>query len=372
MAQNIQQLMSALQGLGPLQDITTRQIVSSYDDNGPQYANQYYSPTIDNLFGDQAWRASISPLQRQELQGDQMGYVDDPSLGYRLDLDMGGNQLAKYNLGTDGALSFDKYYKTGGGLGGFIDKIGQSLLDVGPAIPLIAAAAANPGFLATLGGGTAGGSAAPISASAVSSLGPAATTADIMSFIGATGAGGAGLGAAAGGGLGSALGTAAQTIAGGASSGMLPALVNAVSQYQQGDTQRDWAERLYQDRSQFLERLAGTYSNPQDYLTSPEYTAIADLELDRLMRKDAAQGRLATDVQRQQLMQQYAMKNLADYRKGLAGAAGLTGTQGLAELDVSGLANIFGMGNAPFAEASRQGYDFSKVLDRVFDLGGWF
>lgn len=158
--------------------------------------------------------------------------------------------------------------------------------------------------------------------------------------------------------------------------GWLPSVLNAFSQNQQGNIQRDWAERLYQDRAQFLQRLARTYTNPEEFLSGPEYQALSKTTLDKLQRQDAAKGRLATDVQRQKLMQDYAFEYLNKYRSGLAGAAGLTQTTGIPELDKSGAANIWGTLNAPLAQIARgvtnDSFDIGRVVDRIFNLGSWF
>lgn len=158
--------------------------------------------------------------------------------------------------------------------------------------------------------------------------------------------------------------------------GWLPSVLNAFSQNQQGNIQRDWAERLYQDRAQFLQRLARTYTNPEEFLSGPEYQALSKTTLDKLQRQDAAKGRLATDVQRQKLMQDYAFEYLNKYRTGLASAAGLTQTTGIPELDKSGAANIWGTLNAPLAQIARgvtnDSFDVGSVVDRVFNLGSWF
>lgn len=202
--------------------------------------------------------------------------------------------------------------------------------------------------------------AAPISSSAITSLGPAATRADVAAFTGARGL--------------SSLASGAKDVLGHPSN--LAALINAYSQNRQGRAQEDWASRLYDDRKQFLDRLAQTYEDPSVYLGGEEYNRMADIELDRLMRRDAAQGRLATDVERQKLMQDYALSNLENYRKGLSGAAGLTGVSGIPELGVSGLANQYGTANAILSQMSRanggQGFNVVDFLSNVFDLGDIF
>ena len=218
--------------------------------------------------------------------------------------------------------------------------------------------------------------AAPISASAVSSLGKGATWADTLQGImnGTPGSWSSLLGNGASslirGGVSQLLGGGEGDTSGG---GMLAALINAYSQNRQGNLQQDWADRLYQDRSQFLERLAQSYADPGSFLTSPDYEAISRINLDQLQRQDAAKGRLANDTGRQKLMNDFAFQQLENYRKGLANAAGLTGVQGLADLSVAGLSNRMGTFNAPLSEIARGGgFDFSGAVDKIFELGSWF
>ena len=245
------------------------------------------------------------------------------------------------------------------------------------------AAAAGPGYFGGLSStpaaavpGMGGGAGLNIGAA-----GPLAAGSAMMPTLGAAGTAAlaAGGGAAAGGGLsgllGSVLGGDGGDGEGGSGLGLLASLINAFSQNRQGSAQEDWADRLYQDRSQFLERLARTYSNPEEYLSGPEYTAASGITLDQLQRKDAARGRLATDVERQKLMQDYALQSLGNYRSGLSTAAGLSPTQGLADLSVTGQANKYGTFNAPISELARlfegnNSFDFDDLLDDI--IGGWF
>lgn len=265
--------------------------------------------------------------------------------------------------------------------------------------PGIFAAIAGAG-LAGMGGAGAGaaelGAAAPISASPMTSLGAGATLSDIAAFTGATGGStsslaaplmGAGTASAAG-----ASGLSGITQGAGAAAGgsllngtlskltndpikTLASLLNGASQNAQGNNQEDWAKRLYADRSAFLERLKQSYADPNSYLSGPEYQASAGIALDQLQRKDAARGRLGTDVQRQKLMQDHAMASLDNYRKTLGASAGLTNTTGLAELSTTGLANQYGMGNAllnQLTSASANNFnatDFVKQLMQSYGTG---
>lgn len=278
------------------------------------------------------------------------------------------------------------------------DTHGNFLNNYGPAI---FAAIAGAG-LAGMGGAGAGAAelgaagAAPISASPITSLGAGASLSDIAAFTGATGAttsslaaplAGAGTASAAG-----ASGLSGLTQGAGAAAGgsllngtlskltndpvkTIASLLNGLSQNRQGNNQEEWANRLYGDRAAFLERLKQSYEDPNSYLKGPEYQASAGIALDQLQRKDAARGRLATDVQRQKLMQDHALASLDNYRKTLGASAGLTNTTGLAELSTTGLANQYGMGNAllnQLTSASANDFnatDFVKQLMSSFGTG---
>jgi hypothetical protein len=160
----------------------------------------------------------------------------------------------------------------------------------------------------------------------------------------------------------------------GSSGGWLAALANMYSQNRQGDYQSDMSNRLMGDRQWFLDRLQQTYTNPRSYLESPEYQAAADITLNRLMRQDAAKGRLAADPGRQLLLEQHALANLDKYRGGLSRDFGLTNQPiSYAQLGLSGLANQMGMFNAPLAQMGRgqanNTFDLGSVIG---DVGDWF
>jgi hypothetical protein len=75
--------------------------------------------------------------------------------------------------------------------------------------------------------------------------------------------------------------------------------------------------RQEEARAPFLNRLQESYTNPNSYLQSPEYQALAGLEQNRLNRGAGATGRLANDIDRETLLQAHAQKNLGNYRQGL-------------------------------------------------------
>lgn len=366
-------------------------------DNGMYMADNtgYKSAKLDELFGAGNWTYNNGQFRTNTMADPTSSTAHPGSWVGSLDAATGKLSGLQW-INTD---------KSDGFLGNIANSIGDSLTDYGWAVPLAGAALAP-----AAAGATAAGAAAPISASPITSLGPAATLSDVAAFTGATGAStsslaapAAGLGTATAGGalaggstvapavtagsvLPAAAGGAASQIAGQAAGqaanaaqnnnstdGWLAAILNAISQNKQGNLQQEWADRLYNDRKQFLNRLAESYTNPAGVLQGDEYQSIAGTVLDQLQRKDAARGRLATDVQRQKLMQDHAWEWLGKYRSGLATAAGLQGTSGLPELDKSGLANEYGTLNSILSQMSRGqangSFDINKIIDTI---GDWF
>jgi hypothetical protein len=82
----------------------------------------------------------------------------------------------------------------------------------------------------------------------------------------------------------------------------------------------DLFSRMEQQRAPYQQALTESYANPNSYLQSPEYQALAKIEQNRLDRRAGATGRLSNDADRAVLMQDHAQKNLGNYRQGLQGA----------------------------------------------------
>ena len=390
-------------------------------DNGMMEVQRtgYKSALLDQLFGQGGWEI---------VSGGQSDGYNTPAMMLRTrtmaDPTSSTGHPGSWNGTIDpatGRLSGLQWINddlSSGVIGNTFDKIGDALTNYGWAIPLAFAGAGAAGLLGgSAGAGGAVGAGAIEGAVGLPELGlatqtglggsmtlPTAGLGGLMEGVAPALPSGTGLGLTGGSGItggtltssplltggGLAPGLEALASAGGSSlgwlgdlaktalgkDGWLPSVLNAFSQNQQGNIQRDWAERLYQDRAQFLQRLARTYTNPEEFLSGPEYQALSRTTLDQLQRQDAAKGRLATDVQRQKLMQDYAFEYLNKYRSGLAGAAGLTQTTGIPELDKSGAANIWGTLNAPLSQIARgvtnDSFDIGGVVDRIFNLGSWF
>lgn len=154
----------------------------------------------------------------------------------------------------------------------------------------------------------------------------------------------------------------------------LPAVANMISQNRQGNYRQDIADRMLNNRQGFVDELQRTYEDPQGYLDSPEYQAIAGTTLNQLMRKDAARGRLANDAERQKLMQDHAFNWLNDRRKTLVQA--ITGNpfgSDMLQQGTQGLADRYGMFNSFFdmlgLNQGRQAWSFDPQRGYVFDLG---
>lgn len=391
-------------------------------DNGMMEVQRtgYKSALLDQLFGQGGWEI---------VSGGQSDGYNTPAMMLRTrtmaDPTSSTGHPGSWNGTIDPAtgkltgLQWINDDLSSGVIGNTFDKIGAAVTSpIGGPLAVLGAATMGAGWLAGLTGGgaeAAGAYVSPEIAGMAAQTIPAAGTSSTGLFgglgglmdgiapalpsgtgLGLTGGAGTGISGGAltgsplltGGGLASGLeglatvggssfgwlGDLAKSALG--KDGWLPSVLNAFSQNQQGNIQRDWAERLYQDRAQFLQRLARTYTNPEEFLSGPEYQALSRTTLDQLQRQDAAKGRLANDVQRQKLMQDYAFEYLNKYRSGLAGAAGLTQTTGIPELDKSGAANIWGTLNAPLSQIARgvtnDSFDIGGVVDRIFNLGSWF
>jgi len=153
---------------------------------------------------------------------------------------------------------------------------------------------------------------------------------------------------------------------------------------------QDMYSRREQDRQPFLDRLRESYENPNAYLESPEYKAIAGIEENKLTRGAARTGRLANSTDRDVLMQAHAQKGLGDYRKGL--------NSDLQALDVAKYNNIFqeaqnaqrmanmpiwaaggygagGGGGNPYGQAAQWAWDnvsWDDVSSWGDTVAGWF
>lgn len=86
------------------------------------------------------------------------------------------------------------------------------------------------------------------------------------------------------------------------------------------DQVRGIAANMRSDASPYLERLARSYTNPSEYLESPEMQARLGLEANKYAGIDAASGRLSNDIDRTKKLQDYGMAAIGDYRRGLQGS----------------------------------------------------
>lgn len=253
----------------------------------------------------------------------------------------------------------------------------QNLGTWGPLAVLAIAGGMNPGLLS--------GGAAP-------TTGAELTAAEAAGAVGGGGGalGGGGAGAATGvlgggggstlskivsGGLSGLLGGGGGGGQGGGGGDVLASLLNAYSQNRQGDYQSDLAERLMRERQGFVDQLRQSYDDPGSFLNSADYQAIQGTTLNRLMRQDAAGGRLANDAGRQKLLQDHAFGALENYRAGLRQAAGLGGSPlDIGRTGLSGLSNELGTLNAPLSVMGRSGYGLGDIIGGIanqFDVSGF-
>lgn len=66
-----------------------------------------------------------------------------------------------------------------------------------------------------------------------------------------------------------------------------------------------------------MDRLEQTYDDPNSFLEGPEYQATQRTVANELQRSDAARGMNANSLPREQKLQDYAMRSMANYRQGL-------------------------------------------------------
>lgn len=113
-------------------------------------------------------------------------------------------------------------------------------------------------------------------------------------------------------------------------------------------------------RAYYMDRLKSTYTNPEGYLTSPEYKAISKRRLEALERADAAQGRRSQYGARAEKMHEFDLENLNKERLMLAQLAG----SGINPSQVSSLLGSLGTGSAT-AQANAPG-NLLFMLNEIF------
>ena len=113
-------------------------------------------------------------------------------------------------------------------------------------------------------------------------------------------------------------------------------------------------------RAYYMDRLKSTYTNPEGYLKSPEYSAISKRRLEALERADAAQGRRSQYGARAEKMHEFDLENLMKERTMLAQLAG----SGISPSQVSSLMSGVGVGSAQ-AQANAPG-NLLFMLNEIF------
>lgn len=175
---------------------------------------------------------------------------------------------------------------------------------------------------------------------------------------------------------------------------LLSGVGGAAYNYNQQDRYASAMKDMYTQATQraqpFLDRLNQSYTDPSSYLKGPEYSAIKDIEQNRIDRQASAQGRLSNPTDRDVLMQKFAMQNLSNYRQGLAGTAeNMFSTAGRmapmfqsgATADAARGAGAFGLlgqggtnGGIPWQQLGQAGSDaWQQYGPQISDwFGGWF
>lgn len=120
----------------------------------------------------------------------------------------------------------------------------------------------------------------------------------------------------------------------------------------QSRAMRNFANQQNVNRQGFIDALRNTYTNPESFLSGPEYQAASRIALDALQRQDAAGGRLGNDVNRQRLMQDHAFAALQNYRTGLTNA--FSGTPAALGDQSAGIGAQYNLLNSLLYENNRQ------------------
>jgi hypothetical protein len=113
--------------------------------------------------------------------------------------------------------------------------------------------------------------------------------------------------------------------------GGMGSLLDLISGYMGNKNLKDYAgnaKEPYSDavgrQKPFLDQLLASYQDPNTFYNSNQWKGLESVYQNSIDRDAAKSGRLANPTDREVLLQQHAMKGLEDYRRGLAGAAGIT------------------------------------------------
>lgn len=107
------------------------------------------------------------------------------------------------------------------------------------------------------------------------------------------------------------------TLTAGDLAGLLSGAVGSYQQNRFGEQLLERANAATPNREFYEGQLRGTYENPGGFLGSPEWLAIQDTTHNKLQRSDAAGGRLANDIGRQNELNRTALTSLDGYRRTL-------------------------------------------------------
>lgn len=125
-----------------------------------------------------------------------------------------------------------------------------------------------------------------------------------------------------GGGAGGSVGSSSQR-----QGGLLDLIAGLYSANQNKDMSKNYKDlydQALQRQMPFLQQLTASYSDPNSFYNSNQWKGLESVYQNSIDRQAARGGTLANPTDREVKLQNYAMKSLEDYRRGLATSAGLS------------------------------------------------
>ena len=174
-----------------------------------------------------------------------------------------------------------------------------------------------------------------------------------------------------------------------------PSIIDMLGAYYSAQQMKDFSgnqKEMYSTQrgvqKPYLDQLLASYQDPNSFYSSNQWKGLESVYQNSIDRGAAKTGRLANPTDREVLLNNYAMKELENYRSGLRNAVQATDPSKYAEIYGKGLETEAFANTAPWATASRGGtgntvQQIQSVWNTVKDVGstaediwkfieGWF
>jgi hypothetical protein len=159
--------------------------------------------------------------------------------------------------------------------------------------------------------------------------------------------------------------------------GILDMLIRAFDAYNKNSTGQkyiEWADKIFGQSAPFEQQLMNTFTNPSGWLEGPEGQALNRITQNQLLRTDSKAGNLSNDTSRSQLLQDYMMQGLNNYRDKLQQGASLGRNASAVALGAMGQGNrMMDSFYTPFTYgAGQQGGQspVSGIINDIRAIGG--